>query len=104
MSVGARYERYIQIGRSGHLAPRVRLEYQYDIERKGVARVGYVDQTPAQFSTISGFGFSRDRVLFAGGAELAFDTDWSIDAEYSYRTGSDALGDNTVRVGLKARF
>lgn len=104
VALGARYERVFPLGRNGAMTPRIRVEYEYDLERSGTAKVGYVDQAPGQFSTIAGYGFSRDRVLLGAGLELAPSPAWAVDLDYSYRTGSDALGDNSFRLGLRINF
>ena len=103
LSIGARYERHLMVG--GHrFSPLIRAEYQRDLEGDALARVGYADQLSSQFSTVTLNGFDRDRFLVGIGGELMVDANWAIDAEYAYRTGSDMLGDNAFRVGMKLRF
>lgn len=103
LSLGARYERRLEI-RQGRLSPLLRLEYQRDLQGDSLARVGYADLAASQFSTITLNGFDRDRFLVGLGGELLLVSGWGIEAEYTYRTGSDSLGDNAVRLGIKGRF
>lgn len=103
LSVGARYERHLTLA-GGRFSPQIRAEYQRDLQGDSLARVGYADQLASQFSTITVNGFDRDRVLVGIGGELVLIPAWSIEAEYAYRTGSDMLGDNSIRVGMKLRF
>lgn len=103
LSVGARYQRHLALG-SGRLSPHIRAEYQRDLQGDSQARVGYADQLASQFSTITLNGFDRDRYLVGIGGELVLAPSWSLDAEYAYRSGSDMLGDNSIRLGMKLRF
>lgn len=103
LSVGARYQIHLDMG-GGRLSPMVRVEYQRDLEGDSVARVGYVDQLVSQYSTITLNGFDRDRLLLGAGGELVIDPMWAIELEYAYRTGSDSLGDNSIRASIRLRF
>ncbi|MFC0588208.1 putative Ig domain-containing protein [Novosphingobium aquiterrae] len=103
LAVGARFEKHFQI-ENGRISPLVHFEYQRDLQSDSLARVGYADLATSQFSTITLNGFDRDRFMIGIGGELVLVPNWSIDAEYGYRTGSDSLGDNSIRLGVKVRF
>lgn len=103
LSVGGVYQHHFALSR-GRFSPKVRMEYQRDLQGDSFARVGYANQAVSQFSTITLNGFDRDRFLVGAGGELELGSSLLIDLEYTYRTGSDMLGDNAVRAGVRLRF
>jgi large repetitive protein len=90
--------------RGGTLLPRLRLEYQYDIERSADARVAYLDLINGPFSTIPLTGLAREQLMLGLGAELQLENAIALELEYLNRIASGSGSDQAVQVGVSVKF
>ena len=95
---------YRHIFKGGALLPRLRIEYQYDLERNAHARVAYFDLVSGPFSTIPLTGLAREQLIFGVGAELQLQSALALEFEYLNRSASGSGSDQSVQVGLKYKF
>jgi uncharacterized protein YhjY with autotransporter beta-barrel domain len=95
---------YRHIFKGGALLPRLRFEYQYDLERNADARVAYFDLVSGPFSTIPLTGLAREQLVLGAGAELQLEAALALEFEYLNRSASGSGSDQSVQVGLKYKF
>lgn len=86
------------------ILPRLRVEYQHDIERNGEALVGYHDQLDGAFNAIPFVGYSRSRLLLGVGSEFLIGNHTALDLEYNNRRNSGSGNDNGFEVSLTQEF
>ncbi|ENY80937.1 hemagglutinin-like protein [Sphingopyxis sp. MC1] len=103
LGLGARLDYRIAV-ENGYFLPRVRVEYQRDVERQGDALVAYFDQTGGPFNAVPLAGYARSRLLLGLGLEMAIGERTSFDVEYNNRQATGAGSDQGVTVNLKQAF
>ena len=103
ISAGAKIDYRIAV-ENGFFLPRLRLEYQRDIERDSEALVAYFDQVSGPFNAVPLTGYARSRLLMGIGVEMAIGDRTAIDVEYSNRHNSGAGADQGVLINLKQAF
>ncbi|WP_428628099.1 putative Ig domain-containing protein [Sphingopyxis sp.] len=89
---------------NGFFLPRLRLEYQRDIERDSEALVAYFDQISGPFNGVPLTGYARSRLLMGIGVEMAIGDRTAVDIEYSRRSNSGAGTDQGVLINVKQAF
>ncbi len=95
---------YRHIFKGGALLPRLRIEYQYDLERNANARVAYFDRVSGPFSTIPLTGLAREQLMLGAGVELQLKAALALELEYLNRIASGSGSDQSVQVGVKVKF
>jgi large repetitive protein len=95
---------YRHIFKGGALLPRLRIEYQYDLERNADARVAYFDRVSGPFSTIPLSGLAREQLMLGAGVELQLEAALALELEYLNRIASGSGSDQSVQVGVKVKF
>jgi uncharacterized protein YhjY with autotransporter beta-barrel domain len=95
---------YRHIFRGGSLLPRLRMEYQYDLERSADARLAYFDRISGPFSRIPLIGMAREQLMLGAGVELQLDPAWVFEIEYLNRVASGSGTDQSVQAGVKVKF
>jgi large repetitive protein len=95
---------YRHIFKGGALLPRLRIEYQYDLERNGDAQVAYFDLISGPFSTIPLTGLAREQLMLGAGAELQLDAALALEFEYLNRIASGSGSDQSIQLGVKVKF
>lgn len=89
---------------NGFFLPRLRLEYQRDIERDSEALVAYFDQISGPFNGVPLTGYARSRLLMGIGVEMAIGDRTAVDVEYSNRRNTGADTDQGVLINIKQAF
>jgi hypothetical protein len=89
---------------NGFFLPRLRLEYQRDIERDSEALVAYFDQLSGPFNGVPLTGYARSRFLMGFGVEMMIGDRTAFDIEYSRRDNSGAGVDQGVVINVKQAF
>ncbi len=103
IGAGAKVDYRIAV-ENGFFLPRLRLEYQRDVEREGRALVAYFDQISRPFNVIPLTGYARSRLLMGFGVEMMIGDRTAVDVEYSYRDNSGAGADQGVLINVKQAF
>ena len=103
IGAGAKIDYRIAV-ENGFFLPRLRLEYQRDIERDGQALVAYFDQISGPFNAVPLTGYARSRLLMGLGVEMMIGDRTAVDIEYSRRDNSGAGGDQGVLINVKQAF
>lgn len=105
MSIGAGAKIDYRIAvENGFFLPRLRLEYQRDIERDSEALVAYFDQISRPFNRVPLTGYARSRLLMGFGVEMIIGDRTAVDIEYSHRDNSGAGTDQGVLISVKQAF
>lgn len=89
---------------NGFFLPRLRLEYQRDIERRSEALVTYFDQISGPYNAVPLIGYSRSRLLMGIGVEMVIGDRTTVDVEYSQRQNNGAGADRGVLINVKQEF
>jgi large repetitive protein len=95
---------YRHIFKGGALLPRLRIEYQYDLERNSVARVAYFDRISGPFSTVPLSGLEREQLMLGAGVELHLEAALAFEIEYLNRIAPSSGSDQSVQIGVKLKF
>ena len=95
---------YRHIFKGGALLPRLRVEYQYDLERNAVARVAYFDRISGPFSTVPLSGLEREQLMLGAGVELHLEAALAFEIEYLNRIAPSSGSDQSVQIGVKLKF
>jgi uncharacterized protein YhjY with autotransporter beta-barrel domain len=95
---------YRHLFKGGALLPRLRLEYQYDLERNADARVAYADLISGPFSRVPLIGLAREQLMLGLGAELQLDGALAFELEYLNRIASGSGSDQAVQLGMNVKF
>jgi large repetitive protein len=95
---------YRHIFKCGALLPRLRIEYQYDLERNAAARVAYIDRISGPFSTVPLSGLEREQLMLGAGVELQLAAALAFEIEYLNQIASGSGSDQSVQVGVKVKF
>ncbi len=103
IGAGAKLDYRIAV-ENGFFLPRLRLEYQRDIERDSEALVAYFDQISGPFNGVPLTGYARSRLLMGFGVEMMIGDRTAVDIEYSYRDNSGAGADQGVLINVKQAF
>jgi uncharacterized protein YhjY with autotransporter beta-barrel domain len=103
IGAGAKIDYRIAV-ENGFFLPRLRLEYQRDIERDGQALVAYFDQISGPFNAVPLTGYARSRLLMGLGVEMMIGDRTAVDIEYSRRDNSGAGVDQGVLINVKQAF
>ena len=103
IGAGAKIDYRIAV-ENGFFLPRLRLEYQRDIERDSEALVAYFDQLSGPFNGVPLTGYARSRFLMGFGVEMMIGDRTSVDVEYSRRDNSGAGVDQGVLINVKQAF
>jgi hypothetical protein len=103
IGAGAKFDYRIAV-ENGFFLPRLRLEYQRDIERDSEALVAYFDQLSGPFNAVPLTGYARSRFLMGLGVEMMIGDRTAVDVEYSRRDNSGAGVDQGVLINLKQAF
>jgi len=103
IGAGAKLDYRIAV-ENGFFLPRLRLEYQRDIERDSEALVAYFDQISGPFNGVPLTGYARSRLLMGVGVEMMIGDRTAVDIEYSYRDNSGAGADQGVLINVKQAF
>ncbi len=103
IGAGAKLDYRIAV-ENGFFLPRLRLEYQRDIERDSEALVAYFDQIAGPFNGVPLTGYARSRLLLGFGVEMMIGDRTAVDIEYSYRDNSGAGADQGVLINVKQAF
>jgi uncharacterized protein YhjY with autotransporter beta-barrel domain len=103
IGAGAKIDYRIAV-ENGFFLPRLRLEYQRDIERDSEALVAYFDQVSGPFNGVPLTGYARSRLLMGIGVEMAIGDRTAVDIEYSNRHNSGAGSDQGILINVKQAF
>ncbi|MBJ7438570.1 MAG: putative Ig domain-containing protein [Sphingopyxis sp.] len=103
IGAGAKIDYRIAV-ENGFFLPRLRLEYQRDIERDSEALVAYFDQISGPFNAVPLTGYARSRLLMGFGVEMMIGDRTAVDIEYSHRDNSGAGTDQGVLINVKQVF
>ncbi len=103
IGAGAKMDYRIAV-ENGFFLPRLRLEYQRDIERDSEALVAYFDQLSGPFNGVPLTGYARSRFLMGFGVEMMIGDRTAVDVEYSRRDNSGAGVDQGVLINVKQAF
>ena len=103
IGAGAKIDYRIAV-ENGFFLPRLRLEYQRDIERDSEALVAYFDQISGPFNGVPLTGYARSRFLMGFGVEMMIGDRTAVDVEYSRRDNSGAGVDQGVLINVKQAF
>ncbi|MES2987141.1 MAG: putative Ig domain-containing protein [Pseudomonadota bacterium] len=103
IGAGAKIDHRIAV-ENGFFLPRLRLEYQRDIERESEALVGYFDQISGPYNGVPLIGYARSRLLMGIGVEMAIGERTAVDIEYSKRRNTGAGADQGVLINIKQAF
>lgn len=103
IGAGAKIDYRIAV-ENGFFLPRLRLEYQRDIERDSEALVAYFDQISGPFNGVPLTGYARRRLLMGFGVEMMIGDRTAVDIEYSHRDNSGAGADRGVLINVKQAF
>jgi uncharacterized protein YhjY with autotransporter beta-barrel domain len=103
IGAGAKLDYRIAV-ENGFFLPRLRLEYQRDIERDSEALVAYFDQVSGPFNGVPLTGYARSRLLMGIGVEMMIGDRTAVDIEYSRRDNSGAGVDQGVLINVKQAF
>jgi len=103
IGAGAKIDYRIAV-ENGFFLPRLRLEYQRDIERDSEALVAYFDQLSGPFNGVLLTGYARSRFLMGFGVEMMIGDRTAVDVEYSRRDNSGAGVDQGVLINVKQAF
>ncbi|MBU0866150.1 MAG: putative Ig domain-containing protein [Alphaproteobacteria bacterium] len=103
IGAGAKIDYRIAV-ENGFFLPRLRLEYQRDIERDSEALVAYFDQISGPFNGVPLTGYARSRFLMGFGVEIMIGDRTAVDVEYSRRDNSGAGVDQGVLINVKQAF
>lgn len=103
IGAGAKIDYRIAV-ENGFFIPRLRLEYQRDVERDSQALVTYFDQVSRPFYRVPVIGYARSRLLMGLGLEMAIGDLTAVDVEYSNRRNSGAGSDQGVLINIKQGF
>ena len=103
IGAGAKVDYRIAV-ENGFFIPRLRLEYQRDVERDSQALVTYFDQVSRPFYRVPVIGYARSRLLMGLGLEMAIGDLTAVDVEYSNRRNSGAGSDQGVLINIKQGF
>ncbi|WP_439569863.1 putative Ig domain-containing protein [Sphingopyxis sp.] len=103
IGAGAKLDYRIAV-ENGFFLPRLRLEYQRDIERDSEALVAYFDQISGPFNGVPLTGYARSRLLMGIGVEMVIGDRTAVDIEYSRRDNSGAGTDQGVLINVKQAF
>lgn len=103
IGAGAKIDYRIAV-ENGFFLPRLRLEYQRDVERDGQALVAYFDQISGPFNAVPLTGYARSRLLMGFGVEMMIGDRTAVDVEYTRRHNSGAGADQGVLINVKQAF
>ncbi|MDZ3833321.1 MAG: putative Ig domain-containing protein [Sphingopyxis sp.] len=103
VAAGAKIDHRIAV-ENGYFIPRVRLEYQRDVENDSEALVAYFDQTSGPFNGVPITGYSRSRLLLGAGIEMIMGERTAVDVEYNHRRNSGAGADQGVLINIRQQF
>ncbi|MFN4095165.1 MAG: putative Ig domain-containing protein [Sphingomonas sp.] len=103
IGAGAKVDYRIAV-ENGFFLPRLRLEYQRDIERDSEALVAYFDQLSGPFNGVPLTGYARSRFLMGFGVEMMIGNRTAVEVEYSRRDNSGAGVDQGVLINVKQAF
>lgn len=103
IGAGAKVDYRIAV-ENGFFLPRLRLEYQRDVERDGQALVAYFDQISGPFNAVPLTGYARSRLLTGFGVEMMIGDRTAVDVEYTRRQNSGAGADQGVLINVKQAF
>lgn len=103
VAVGAKLDYRFAV-ENGFFLPRLRLEYQRDIERRSEALVTYFDQISGPYNAVPLIGYSRSRLLMGIGVEMVIGDRTTVDVEYSQRQNNGAGADRGVLINVKQEF